>query len=122
MYWLYLPDHGWYPAINAAAQQLRHATAAFLRNNHRMECEKPKEERLKECVAILKDLQGLGIPYDCPEVMKLRTHISAYVNDGICWEGRIDFSFYGRIAEVKFPRRADRAVELLLRVPRAGRN
>jgi len=87
-----------------------------------MECEKPKEDRLKECVAILKDLQGLGIPYDCPEVMKLRTHISAYVNDGICWEGRIDFSFYGRIAEVKFPRRADRAVELLLRVPRAGRN
>lgn len=87
-----------------------------------MECEKPKADRLKECVAILKDLQGLGIPYDCPEVLKLRTHINAYVNDGVCWEGRIDFSFYGRIAEVKFPRRADRAVELLLRVPRAGRN
>lgn len=100
----------------------RNTQHLFLRRKKRMECEKPKADRLKECVAILKDLQGLGIPYDCPEVLKLRTHINAYVNDGVCWEGRIDFSFYGRIAEVKLPRRADRAVELLLRVPRAGRN
>jgi hypothetical protein len=86
-----------------------------------MASEKPKEQRLAECMTVLRDIAGLGIPMSSPEVVKLRDRISAYVNDGTCWAGVIDFSAYGRMAEVSLPRRADVAVEVMLRVPHAGR-
>ena len=77
-------------------------------------------DRVRECVSILKDIDGLGIPMLGPEVGKLREHFNAYIRDGTCWSGTIDFSAYGRIAEVVLPRRADKAVEVLFRVPRVG--
>ncbi len=70
---------------------------------------------------MLKDIAGLGIPMKSPEVEALRERFSAYVNDGVCWEGTIDFSAYGRMAEVSLPRRADKAVEVRLRLPRVAR-
>ena len=87
-----------------------------------MSSEKPKEQRLTECMNVLNDIMKLGIPKTSPEVTKLREHISAYVKDGTCWTGVIDFSAYGRMAEVNLPKRADVAVEIRLRVPRAGRH
>lgn len=86
-----------------------------------MASEKPLEERVKECMTILRDIQGLGIPNCSPELMKLRGHMNDYIRDGTPWSGTIDFSAYGRIAEVVLPRRADKAVEVLLRTPRARR-
>lgn len=86
-----------------------------------MASEKPIADRVKECMAILNDIQSLGIPSFSPELVKLRDHMNNYIRDGTCWSGTIDFSAYGRIAEVVFPRRADKAVEVLLRVPRAHR-
>lgn len=86
-----------------------------------MASEKPVADRVKECMAILNDIQALGIPSLSPELVKLRGHMNEYIRDGTCWTGVIDFSAYGRIAEVILPRRADKAVEVLLRVPRARR-
>jgi hypothetical protein len=86
-----------------------------------MASEKPLPDRVRECVSILKDIEGLGIPTLSPEVSKLRAHFNDYIRDGTCWSGTIDFSAYGRIAEVSLPRRADKAVEVLFRVPRAKR-
>ena len=86
-----------------------------------MASEKPLEDRVKECMAILKDIQALGIPNFSPELLKLRGHMNEYIRDGTVWSGTIDFGAYGRIAEVVLPRRADKAVEVLLRVPRARR-
>ncbi len=83
-------------------------------------CEKPVSDRIKECTTILNDIQGLGIPHFAPEMVKLRTRMNEYIRDGTTWSGTIDFSEYGRIAEVVLPRRADKAVEVMLRVPRVG--
>jgi hypothetical protein len=85
-----------------------------------MASEKPVSDRVRECVSILKDIEGLGIPMLGPEVSKLREHFNDYIRDGTCWSGTIDFSAYGRIAEVVLPRRNDKAVEVLFRVPRVG--
>ncbi len=86
-----------------------------------MASEKPIADRVKECTAILNDIQALGIPHFSPELAKLRGHMNEFIRDGTCWSGAIDFSAYGRIAEVVLPRRADKAVEVVLRVPRASR-
>ena len=83
--------------------------------------EKPHAERVKETVEILKSISGLGIPLDSPEVAELRTHLNAYIKDGLCWSGSISFLRFGRIAEVNLPRRADKAIEVTLRIPRAGK-
>ncbi len=84
-----------------------------------MKTEKPKEDRVRECVAILRDIQALGIPFHSPEVAELKSHIDAYILEGTVWEGTVNFLAYGRIAEVTLPRRADKPVEVRLRVPRA---
>lgn len=86
-----------------------------------MASEKPLTDRVQECTAILRDIHSLGIPNFSPELLKLRGHMNDYIRDGTSWSGTIDFSAYGRIAEVVLPRRADKAVEILLRVPRARR-
>jgi hypothetical protein len=87
-----------------------------------MASDKPIGERIKECTTILNDITGLGIPSSSPELVKLRSRMNTYIRDGTFWSGTIDFSEYGRIAEVVLPRRADRAVEVLLRViPKRGR-
>ena len=83
--------------------------------------EKPVGQRLSECISVLTKLtQELGIPYDSPEVQELKIHIDEYIKYGYCWDGRISFLRFGRIAEVNLPRAAGRTVEVLLRRPRAG--
>lgn len=86
-----------------------------------MASEKPVSDRVKECMTILNDIKSLGIPSLCPELVKLRGHMNDYIKTGTPWSGTIDFSTYGRIAEVILPRRADKAVEVLLRLPRVRR-
>jgi hypothetical protein len=83
--------------------------------------EKPKEDRVKEIVSVMKELRKLSIPLDCPEVMELRSHLNAYINEGTVWEGSVSFLRFGRIAEVSLPRRANKKIEIRLRVPRGGR-
>jgi len=83
--------------------------------------EKPKEDRVKEIVSVMKELRKLSIPLDCPEVMELRSHLNAYINEGTVWEGTVSFLRFGRIAEVSLPRRANKKIEIKLRVPRGGR-
>ncbi len=86
-----------------------------------MKTEKPVEDRVKETVSILRDIAGLGIPLNSPEVSELKQKLNAYISEGECWEGSISFLAFGRIAEVNLPRRADKPIEVRLRVPRAGR-
>lgn len=86
-----------------------------------MTTEKPKDECLKESLEILRNIQTLGIPYNSPEVQELKSRLDAYINDGIPWCGTISFRRFGRIAEVNLPRRADKPIEVRLRVPRAGK-
>lgn len=85
-----------------------------------MKTEKPQEDRIKETVNILRDLSGLGIPLKSPEVLTLKEKLDAYIKEGECWEGTLNFLQFGRMAEVKLPRRADQAIEVRLRLPRVG--
>ena len=85
-----------------------------------MKTEKPVGDRVREVVEIMKKLRTLGIPSDAPEVAQLKSHFDAYIRDGECWSGSVSFLAYGRIADVNLPRRADKPIELTLRVPRVG--
>lgn len=81
-----------------------------------MASEKPKEARVRESVTLLKKFVKLGIPLTEPPVKELKMHLDAYINDGTCWEGTIDFLRFGRVAEVKLPKGANETIEVTLRV------
>jgi len=85
-----------------------------------MSSEKPQADRIQETIAILQKLRELGIPLDSPEVSELKGRFNTYIKDGVCWSGTISFARYGRIVDVNLPRRADKLVEVTLRLPRAG--
>ena len=86
-----------------------------------VQTEKPKDVRVKEIVELLKKLTGLGIPLESPEVQELKGRFDAYIKDGECWSGTISFESYGRIADVNLPKRADKPIEVTLRVPNRTR-
>ena len=78
--------------------------------------EKPQADRLKESIAVLKKLTiDLGIPYASPEVQELKSHFDLYIKDGICWNGTVSFTAYGRIATVNLPRSAKKPIEVTLK-------
>jgi hypothetical protein len=86
-----------------------------------MASEKPKEDRLRECIAVIKKLTNdLGIPYESPEVQELKGHFDAYIKDGTVWNGNVSFTAFGRIAVVNLPRKATAQVEVTLRATRLG--
>jgi hypothetical protein len=85
-----------------------------------MSSEKPQEDRVKEIMTILHKFHELGIPLDSPEVGEVKVHFNNYIRDGTCWSGSISFAKYGRIVDVNLPKRADKLVEVTLRLPRAG--
>ena len=82
--------------------------------------EKPKDARVKEIVEIMKKLAGLGISLQSQEVQELKTRFDAYIQEGECWSGTISFLSYGRIADVNLPKRADKTIEVTLRVPKTS--
>lgn len=83
---------------------------------------KPKSERLRETIELLQKFPSLGIPLDSPEVQELKTHLDAYVKEGVCWNGTISFEAYGRMAIVNLPKQADTPIEVTLRVPARNKN
>lgn len=80
--------------------------------------EKPYDQRVVEVLNMFKNLQSVGIPFNSPEARMLKEYTDAYINDGTCWEGTLNFQAYGRVAEVNLPRRSDKLVEIVLRKPR----
>jgi len=81
------------------------------------EMEKSTQERVKECIAIIRKLtEKLGLPDDSPEVVELRGKMNDYIRSGESWSGTVDFSPWGRTAECVFPRLAGKPVEVTLKV------
>ena len=78
--------------------------------------DKSKFDRVKETVKLLQKFPELGIPVDSPEVQELKEHLDAYVKDGTCWSGTVSFERFGRVAMVKLPKRADKPIEVTLRI------
>jgi len=83
--------------------------------------EKPKEERVREGIALLQQLAGTGVRADSPGWNELKEKISTWVSDGKRWEGRIEFPTYGRYADVILPRKAGQVAELTFKMRRVGR-
>jgi hypothetical protein len=78
--------------------------------------EKSIQDRVKECVNIVKKLtESLGLPDDCPEVTELRGHMNNYIRSGESWSGVVDFSAWGRMAHCDFPRNANKSVAVTLK-------
>ena len=81
-----------------------------------MKTDKPVDIRIKEVITVLKKITSLGIPLESDEVQELKGHFDRYIKEGECWEGSVSFHKYGRIANVKLPKRADKTIEITLSI------
>jgi hypothetical protein len=80
---------------------------------------KPKEDRLKEGINLLKQLRDNGVKEYSLGFIELKTKISEWVNGEDGWEGTIDFRDYGRMAEVDLPKYTNRAAGINFKVKKA---
>jgi hypothetical protein len=83
---------------------------------------KPKEDRVKETIEILKKLRELGVTEREPGYILTKQKFSEWVNTGEAWSGDIEFPYLQRKAEIVLPARADRVASLLLKAPFHARN
>jgi len=80
---------------------------------------KPKEDRVKEGISLLKQLREGGVSDNSPGFVELKERISTWVAGEDGWEGTISFASYGRVAEVELPKWTNRAAGLNFKVKRA---
>ena len=80
---------------------------------------KPKEDRLKEGINLLKQLKDNGVKDYSLGFIELKDKISEWVKSEDGWEGTISFSDYGRIAEVDLPKYTNRAAGINFKVKKA---
>lgn len=78
--------------------------------------EKPKADRLREGVHLLKELQNAGVSPVAPGYMDLKTQITQWVETGERWEGRITFPSYGRYADVVLPKKETQTATIAFKV------
>ncbi len=83
---------------------------------------KPREERIIESFQVMKSLRDdLKLPMTHPSVLALKKVLDDWILNGKNFEDTLDFSDFGRMAEVKCPSRSDKALEVKLRVVRVGK-
>jgi hypothetical protein len=78
--------------------------------------EKPKADRLREGIHLLKELQNAGVSPVAPGYADLKTQITQWVETGERWEGRITFPSYGRYADVVLPKKATQTATIAFKV------
>lgn len=83
---------------------------------------KPKEDRVKESIEILKKLKEIGVMEREPGYILTKQKFTEWINTGEAWSGDIDFPLLQRKAEIVLPARADRVASLLLKAPFHARN
>jgi hypothetical protein len=82
--------------------------------------QKPKEERVKETIALLRQLQDIGILETDPGYLEIKERLTTWVKTGDSATFEVDFVRTNRRAEVVLPRRADRAASINLKVRRGA--
>ena len=81
-----------------------------------------KKKRLEQVLTVMNKIRDdLKLPMDSICVKQLQSRLSEWVTTGTHWSGTIDFSEFGRIAEVNCPKNHTKLLEVLLRVVRAGK-
>jgi hypothetical protein len=83
-----------------------------------MKSEKKKEERLKEGLSLLTQLQKGGVRKNSLSFLDLQQKISTWVSDGTPWDGTVPFPEYGREAIVSLPRYNNKAAGINFKVIR----
>jgi len=71
--------------------------------------DKPKEDRLKEGISLLKQMNDMIQDLEHPGMIELKKVITTWVSDGKAYDGKIDFYDHDRFAEVSLPRTANKA-------------
>lgn len=79
---------------------------------------KTKEDRVKEGVALLKQLKSAGVSDTSIGFLELKEKINAWVKSEHSWEGTVSFPEYNRVAEVDLPRYNNRAAGINFKVKR----
>jgi hypothetical protein len=77
---------------------------------------KPKEDRVKEGIYLLKQLKDNGVKDYSLGFIELKTKISDWVSSESGWEGTVSFSEYGRIAEVDLPKYTNRSAGINFKI------
>lgn len=65
--------------------------------------EKPKNERVREAVALLQQLRNVGINDQSPGYAELKGHVNEWIYDNVGWTGTIVFPRFTRKAHVVLP-------------------
>ena len=78
--------------------------------------EKTKEERVKEGINLLKQLQETGVSPSYEAFKEVQSKISDWVKTGDPWTGKIKFPDYGRVADILLPRRNNASASIAFRV------
>jgi hypothetical protein len=69
---------------------------------------KPIQERLKESISILQQLNDLGVHKTTAAYKELSEKFNEWVRGGEAWSGDIEFPRYNRIAQVSLPTKPGR--------------
>ena len=78
--------------------------------------DKPKEERLKEGIKLLREFLDIIKNDQNPGYLEFKEKISTWIQDGKAWDGRIEFPSHQRYLDVSLPRTAFKAAEVAFKV------
>ncbi len=81
-----------------------------------MSTEKPKEERLKETLRLLKGLKANGLTEGDGSYRAIKDLMTAWVENGEAVDTTIDLFRQNRIAHISLPKGADRPATIALKV------
>jgi hypothetical protein len=80
--------------------------------------DKPKEDRVRETIRLLKGLQANGLSERDGGYRELKDLLTAWVENGEAVEAKIDLFRQNRIAHVSLPKGSDRPATIALKVIR----
>ena len=81
---------------------------------------KPKEERVKESIRLLKQILDLGIADTEPAYVEIKNYLNEWIksDDKHIKEYTIEFVRYGRKATLTLPWKSGKTCEFLMKKPR----
>jgi hypothetical protein len=80
--------------------------------------EKPKSERLRETIRLLKGLKANGLGEASAPYKEIKNLMTRWVEDGEAVEAKVDLFRQNRIAHISLPKGADRPATIALKVIR----